>query len=180
MRPQPCPDRRMTDSVGDIILGRRYRLGHARVPAPGWMRSRATTCSRCRGYWWCRYARSQCGGQVLAVKQYIHRTCDVLAALDEHVPARPWHRCGVPPPPCRSGVRIFHICQILRLRYVRRQHLSKRQHGLNKCADRRRIHQRISRFWRTSPDQSRCAPACTVPACRLPPSCTPARTACRF
>ena len=81
----------------------------------------------------------------LAVKQYIHRTCDVLAALDEHVPAA----LGIDAA-CRLfhvlGRADFHICQILRLRYVRSQHLSKRQHGLNKCADRRRIHQRITVF----------------------------------
>ena len=81
----------------------------------------------------------------LAVKQYVHRTRDVLAALDEHVSAA----LGIDAT-CRLLHVLrradFHICQILRLRYVRCQHLGKRQHGLNKCADRRRIHQRITVF----------------------------------
>ena len=81
----------------------------------------------------------------LAVKQYIHRTCDVLAALDEHVPAA----LGIDAA-CRLlhvlGCADFHICQILRLWYVRSQHLSKRQYGLDERTDRGRVHQRITVF----------------------------------
>ena len=108
---------RVTDCIGDILLREADCLGHA-----------FAKCEVGRDGRGQRAARAVRAGGVdllnlnavtgLAVKQYIHRTCDVLAALDEHVPAA----LGIDAACCLLhvlGRADFHICQILRLRYVR-------------------------------------------------------------
>ena len=79
----------------------------------------------------------------LTIEQHIHGARNVFSALDQYVftaERTDFTRCGLH----ICGRVDLHACQILCFGHIRRQHIGKRQHGLDQRADRLRVHQRIT------------------------------------